>query len=273
IYDYAKKAEKLKGLNLAKFLISLQPDMKPNEKKVACLIKEELKKHPHADLKEILNIMYPRHIERLENQQEKVLLELQKIAVDFSEHDKNLTMAYIQEGLKKIHNREENQHFKRNKYISQFFKLNEQYEDFSNYIKIINAIKSMPNTYTSIDAFVVKYSRKSPFEIATRLLMPSVITIEHLLPRSCGGTNVLTNIVAACGNDNSTRRSQPLDTMTGLSLNLPYYFQSLRRAAAKRYPKYELERVEDHIKGVKETINHLLKDGLKISDPSQGRYF
>ena len=273
IFDYAKKAEKLKGVSLAKFLVSLQPDMKPNEKKAACMIKEELKRHPHADLKEILNIMYPKHIERLEHQQEKVLLELQKIAVDFPEHDKKLTLEYINQGLEAIRNRDSKRHFKRNKYISQFFKLSERYEDFGNYLKIINAIKSMPNTYMSIDAFIVKYSRKSSFEIAARLLMPSVITIEHLLPRSCGGTNNLTNVVAACGNDNSTRRSQPLDTMTGLSTNLPYYFQTLRKASSKKFPQHELTRVEEYIQGVKVTINNLLKNGLNISDPSQGRYF
>ena len=186
ILEFAQKAEKLKGLELAKLLIEYQPKMKRNERKAACMIKEELKKHPEADLKGILNIMYPRHIALLENQQKKVLLELEKIAVDFPKRDKELTMNYIRHGLKQIKNRNKTDHFRRNKYISMFFMLKDYYEDFGNYIKIINAIKAMPNTHSSIDAFIVKSSRKTSAEIAKRLLLPNQSTWEHLLRQSLG---------------------------------------------------------------------------------------
>ena len=270
---YSNKAAKLKGIKLANFLISLQPEMKPNEKKAACIIKEELKKHPKEDLKGILTILFPRHVDRLEKQQEKVLLELQKIAVDFPEHDRLVTMSQIQKGLDGIKKNSSGEHFKRNKYISEFFLLNDSYEDFGNYMKIIEAIKSMPNTHTSIDAFIVKYSRKSSKDIMTRLLSPSQVTLEHLNPRSKGGTNILSNLVLACGKDNSTRRSSDLNTMPSLSINLPNYFHSLRKALAKKLPKQEFPKVEEYISGVKETITGLLKNGLKISDPSKGRYY
>ena len=54
IDDYSQKVSKLKGVKLVKFIISLQPDMKPNEKKASCIIKEALKKYPHDNLKEVL---------------------------------------------------------------------------------------------------------------------------------------------------------------------------------------------------------------------------
>ena len=210
------------------------------------------------DLKAVLGILFPRHIEKLEKQQEKVLLELQKIAVDFPEHDRLVTKAQIEKGLEGIKKSDE-KHFRRNKYISEFFMLSDKYEDFGNYIKIIEAIKAMPNSHTSTDAFIVKYSRKSSKDIATRLLSPSQVTIEHLKPRSYGGTNILSNIVLACGCCNSSRRSNPLETMPNLSVNLPNYFRTLRKALADRLPKQEFARVEDYVCGVKETINNLLK--------------
>ena len=273
IREYARKATEIKGVPLAKYLMSLQPDMKPNEKRTACLIKEELKRHPGMDLKDILLLLFPRHVERLERQQEKVLLELQKIAVDFPKHDKDIVSNQVQIGLNEITKKSKNEHFKRNKYISNFFTLNDKFEDFGNYIRIIEAIKAMPNTHTSLDAFIVKYSRKSPYDIATRLLTPSQVTIEHLQPRSLGGTSIITNVVLACGRDNSTRRSQPLSIMTGLGQNLPVYFQSFRKASRNKFSKYDLSEIEKYIQGVKQTINNLLKNDIKIVDPSKGRYF
>lgn len=273
IDECARKAARLKGVPLAKYLISLQPDMKPYEKKAACLIKEELKKHPQENLQGILKLLFPKHVDKLEKQQEKVLLELQKIAVDFPEHDRAVTAEQIKKGLEGIKKRTQGEHFKRNRYINEFFGLRDKYEDFGNYMKIIEAIKSMPNTHTSIDAFIVKYSRKSPKEIMTRLLSPSQVTVEHLNPRSKGGTNILSNLVLACGRDNSTRRSNDLNTMPNLSINLPNYFRTLRKALSEKLPWQEFSKVEEYIKGVKETITGLLKNGLKISDPSKGRYY
>ena len=274
IKEFANKAEKLKGIELAKLLIEYQPLMKRNERKAACMIKEELKKHPDADLKDILRIMYPRHVALLENQQKKVLLELEKIAVDFPKHDKELTMNYVRHGLKKIKSRKENDHFKRNHYISMFFMLKDAYSDFGNYIKIINAIKSMPNTHSSTDAFIVKYSRKTPYEIATRLLTPNQVTWEHILPQSLGGTNELGNIVLCCGHDNSTRRSQSLDTMRdGLSVNMSKHLQSLRKAISQKFPENQLIKAEEYIQKFKDRINSLLIKDINIYDPSKGRYF
>ena len=274
IQEFVAKASKLRGLELAKLLVEYQPKMKRNERKIACMMKEELKKHPDADLKGILNIMYPRHLHLLENQQEKVLLELEKIAVDFPRHDKELTMNYIRHGLKKIKNKKADEHFKRNKYISMFFMLKDYYEDFGNYIKIINAIKAMPNTHSSIDAFIVKYSRKTSEEIATRLLLPNQSTWEHLLPQSQGGTNDIGNIVLSCGQDNSTRRSESLNTMRDcLSMNMSKHLQSLRKAASLRFSEKECIKVEDYISKFKNTINSLLIDDIRIYDPSKGVYF
>ena len=269
----SQRAITLKGVDLAKFLIKLQPDLKPNEKKVACIMKEELKKNSKTDLKGILQSLFPRYVERLEKQQEKVLIELQKIAVDFPVHDKKITMEQIQKGFVAIRKSSSDEHFKRNQYINDFFLLDKSYEDFGNYMKIIEAIKLMPDTYSSVDAFVVKYSRKTSKDIMQRLLSPSRVTIEHVLPRSNGGTNAMSNIILACGMDNSSRRSNPLETIPGLSRNLPIYFMTLRKALAKKLPFQDLNKVELYISGIKETINSLLKNGLRINDNSKGRYF
>ena len=266
VEKYSERASHLKGTKLAKFLTVLQPSMKINEKLVVNIIKEELKKNPNLDLKGVLERLFPKHIARLEKEQEKVLLALQKIASGFSGNDKLLALEQIQKGLDGIKKRDIDEHFKRNKYIDEFYSFNDKFENFGNYLKIMNAIKSMPNTYTSIDALIVKYSRKSSKEIMRRLLSPNQSSIEHLHPRSKGGTNILTNLVLACRKDNSARRSEPLETMPDLSANLPLYFESLKKSLAKKFPQIDFEKVKDYEEGVKSTIKELLKNDLYISE-------
>lgn len=271
IMDYSIKMSLLKGKNLYLFLHNLEPMMKPNELAATRLIKEEIKKNPHEDLKGIFTKMFPRQVARLEAQQKKVLEEIKKTASTFPPEDKALTFQQIERGLSGISQKTDARHFKRNRYITEFYLLKDKFKDPNNFAKIASKISSMPTTHTSTAAFIVKYSRKSSYEIGMRLLSPNQVTIEHLLPRSLGGKNDLPNLVLACGHDNSTRRSQPLDVMVGLSKNLPEYFRTLKKSLAKKLPVQEFKKVNEYILGVKETIDSLLTSKLHIVDNSKGR--
>jgi len=140
-----------------------------------------------------------------------------------------------------------------------------------NHEKMMEEIVSMPNTHTSTDAFIVKYSRKPPFLIACRLLSPNQSTIEHLNPKSCGGTNELHNLVLACGKDNSTRSSRPLETMTTIEQYLPEYFRTFKKSLAKKIPVQDFKQVAQYITDVKTTIKTLIKRDLHIVDNSRSR--
>jgi len=65
IEDFAKKASKLTGQRLSRFLTSYQTKMKPNEIYATNLIKEALKKNPHDDLQQVLGKMFPYHLKKL----------------------------------------------------------------------------------------------------------------------------------------------------------------------------------------------------------------
>ena len=265
IEEYAAKASKLKGNQLSLFLDKLRPDMKPNEQAVVDIIKPELKKNPKADIKDALMALFPHYLKNLEQKQKSVLKHLSKVADGFCEHDRDLTKQLIKKGYEKIKLCSTDKHFKNNKYLSGFYVLKDQYQDKSNLTKIAKAIKSLPTTYTSLDAFVVKYSRKTSKETAERLLMPSVITVEHLNPRSMGGKNVLKNVAAACGRCNSTRRSQPMSIMyDGLKENFPTHVRTLTKELSKKLPKFEFSKVGTYIKNIRKTINSLLDDGMSI---------
>ena len=271
IIDYSQKMSSLKGKKLFTFLTNLEPMMKPNELAATRLIKEEVKKNPHDNIKGIFEKMFPTYVEKLEKQQKSVLNEIKNMAVNFSTADRELVLAQIERGIKGVEQKSDLRHFKRNKYLTEIYLLKDKFQNPADFEKIVAKTSSMPTTHTSIAAFIVKYSRKSPFEIGVRLLSPNQATIEHLKPRSLGGKNELPNLILACGHDNSSRSSQPLDVMVGLEKNLPEYFRTLKKSLAKKLPVQEFKKVNEYIDNVKKTINSLLSSKLHITDNSKGR--
>lgn len=269
VKDYAIKASKYNGKKLYEALASFERFLKPNEKAVLKIIKEEIKKNPKSNIQNILQNLFPRHVGKLEKKQKDILNQIAKISKSFPEDDRNLTMMQVYKGLYHIKNHVNGKHFKLNVYLSDFYKNKSLYKNEANFDKIDKIIRSMPNSHTNIDAFIVKYSRKPPREIIERLLRPSQLTIEHLKPRSLGGTNDMFNIVLACGNDNSKRSSKPLDAMPQLRKNVNSYFMTLRFALGKKLPIQDCLKVEEYINSIKKTINSMLSQPIKF-DTSKG---
>lgn len=270
VEDYSNKAAKLNGASLYKFLSSIEHHMKDNEKAVLALLKENIKKNHNMNLQDILKKLQPRHLARLEKHQKSVLKQIEKIAKKFPENDKYLILEKVYKGLNEIKKHDDIKHFKLNEYLSDFYLIKENLSDKENFKKIEEIIHSMPNAHTSIDAFIVKYSRKTSKEIVERLLKPSQSSLEHLKPRSCGGSNEMYNIVLACGKDNSSRGSKLLDTMPGLKINIHNYFRSLRAAMAKKVSESDYIKVEQQIRNNQKTINSLISNPIKFDNSIPG---
>lgn len=73
--------------------------------------------------------------------------------------------------------------------------------------KIINLAYMLPSSQSSFSAYIVKVSKESSDKIAYRIAWPYFASIEHLLPRSCGGNDVMENYAGACTRANSARES------------------------------------------------------------------
>jgi len=94
-----------------------------------------------------------------------------------------------------------------------------------------NVASKLPKSSTSIDAFIVKYTDRSPLEIAARLLRPSTASIEHITPANPSsddikaGENELTNFMLVSRDWNSGRSNMPLDEFVKKHRNIPRYSQ------------------------------------------------
>lgn len=83
--------------------------------------------------------------------------------------------------------------------------------------QILKDAEAMPNSFESASAFVVKYYKRSPREIAEQLFYERTPTLEHIKPQIAGGTRDPQNITIACAKCNNTvRRSMPLSAFADI---------------------------------------------------------
>lgn len=77
-------------------------------------------------------------------------------------------------------------------------------------IQIYRTWYKLPSSGRDIDAFIVKYSKKSHEDIAKRLISSAIATVEHIKPASCGGEDNLNNFILVSAQFNNERNTMPL---------------------------------------------------------------
>lgn len=71
--------------------------------------------------------------------------------------------------------------------------------------KISSIVKRLPDSRTSVNAFITKHELAASDAIGYDLLRPSIVTIEHMHPKSQNGANELWNYALSCERDNNNR--------------------------------------------------------------------
>lgn len=83
--------------------------------------------------------------------------------------------------------------------------------------KIITIAQKLPTSQESLSAYVLKTAAEPPDKIGHRLLWPSLASVEHIFPKSCGGADALSNFGGATTRTNSNRKN--IDFLTQLKLH------------------------------------------------------
>lgn len=91
--------------------------------------------------------------------------------------------------------------------------------------KIMTTALKLPTSSQSLSAYVMKLSKEPSEKIGFRLLWPSTASVEHILPRSCGGENVMANFGGATTRANSSRKSIELSQWVDMHPEIPYNCQ------------------------------------------------
>ena len=93
------------------------------------------------------------------------------------------------------------------------------------YTPILDLANKLPNSNTSVNAFIVKYADRSEREIGERLLSSSIASIEHILPDSLGGENEASNFILTTAGSNFERGNIPHKDFLKLYPKIPKYTQ------------------------------------------------
>ena len=84
-------------------------------------------------------------------------------------------------------------------------------ENLLRYESIMNTARRLPTSQTSVNAFITKHENSASDAIGYDILRPSIVTIEHMHPKSQNGSNSLANYALSCGRDNNNRSSEPMN--------------------------------------------------------------
>ena len=95
--------------------------------------------------------------------------------------------------------------------------------------EIFNDIKNkalfLPTSESSINAFIVKYSKRKHTEITRRLFIASTGSIEHITPASLGGLNTIGNFLLTSASGNRYRENMKLTEYIKRFPKIPAYMQ------------------------------------------------
>lgn len=107
--------------------------------------------------------------------------------------------------------------------------------------RMFNLANSLPNSAKSVDAFILKCRDAEPDHIGEKLFDSSILSIEHLLPRSEGGSDLMANCALVRKGENSKRGSEPLwITLTKYPQKNPQkYTNHLARLVNKKRVPYD----------------------------------
>lgn len=261
IHDFSKKLETAKGRVLFDLLESKEKYLKPVEKLAVGYIKKASLKNPDLDIKGILEKLFPAHLKKLELQQYMILSKILEESKTFSKNDKILVLSQVIKAKHIIKNGHKDEFFRRNKFITGFNTLEQYFDSKENYKKIDNIIKNMPTTHMSEHALIVKYSRKTPYEIGFRLLSPSMSTLEHIRPQSKGGPTDFTNIVLACQHDNGIHSDGSLDPFHDkLQENLPKYVEHIKKVVEMK----GIKSLDTYISDLQKRFDSLLSKPFNV---------
>ncbi len=210
LLSFIQNSKIKQGEDLAEELEKYKNRLRGVEAKVVKKLITLASRHKDKNLKELFMLMYRNSIKQLEKSQQKVIAKVNKLADGLEGETYKAVkkdIAYVSKLLKK---RKNSQVFKRKTFIASFYKLLGEEQDERNK-KILEIIalkaKKLPTSGNSIDAFVVKYHRRSLDEIAQRLLDASLASTEHIQPRSDGGVNDPSNYLVQCKYCNNERSS------------------------------------------------------------------
>ncbi len=115
--------------------------------------------------------------------------------------------------------------FKRKTFLDSLEEIIPKRNETEIFSDIKNKALFLPTSESSINAFVVKYSKRKHSEITRRLFIASTGSIEHIIPASLGGLNTIGNFLLTSASGNRYRENMKLVDYIKRHPKIPKYMQ------------------------------------------------
>ena len=179
-----------------------------------CKIRDDIACGQNLKAKKVMNKLL-KESKRFANSTNKKTISHQKRIIKFLEQILRKSVLKNHFGLKelieiskyKLNNKEIIVPFTRKSFIYDIVRTIEDYPDSEIQDKIISTAQKLPTSQEHLSAYILKIATEQPDKIGFRLIWPSLASIEHLLPRSCGGKDIMANFGVATTRENSDRKS------------------------------------------------------------------
>ena len=157
--------------------------------------------------------------------------------------------------------------FSRKSFIYDLHKLLKDCPDKSTVDEILAFAETLPTSKDSISAYIIKCSYDPSEKIAFRLLWPSFASVEHILPKSRGGVDAMSNFGGATTFENSDRMNMDFSQQLKRKPSIRFFCQKYinRMMELAREGIFEKHRVNtDYIRDFKTAIQKQSKGALVL---------
>lgn len=229
-------------------------------------------KYPEKNISELLGIISGEYIESLRKKQKNVIYQMTNELNNKKPSKKAVFTNWQNQQIERITNAQNEGDFKNSYLVKSFADLAGKH----NINKTLNFYyDKLPNSAKDIDAFVIKYQRRSPYETSYELIKNTTPTVEHIVPFSKSKNNDYGNLLLMCSDCNKARGnikySEFLNLYPEMKQNINKYFKDINRLVQKQKDDYKLrEMCKTYIANVQDTLNQYT-DGKLCSSNSTAK--
>lgn len=224
---FEKGIEKCKNAESAILLLSkYYPNMLKTEKSLYSIFKEFSILNPYDNLQNCLQMLRTKCLTKLKLEEFDVLDEVDILSKKLS-NSTALKLRYKTTKCRQIVLSDDKKDtFKRRIFLESLNEIIPNENEREIFSEIKNKALFLPTSESSINAFVVKYSKRSQTEIIRRLFIASTGSIEHITPASLGGLNTIGNFLLTSASGNRYRENMPLVEYIKRFPDIPVYMQN-----------------------------------------------
>lgn len=186
-----------KGADLQKELEKESSYFRKNELQIADILIEDSKQNPDLNLSQLVALEAKESIAQLESEQKNIIGQMRTLSEGLTPKKRERLSEILDEEESLIDNSDDYVHFKRKNFVDKIGYFHSQcgQKDLEIAGEISALAQTMPASGTSKDAFFVKYQRRTNEDIARRLVLPAMVTTEHIRPQSKSGKNSTDNYI------------------------------------------------------------------------------